>query len=340
MADYKSQSVMGSQEGLKFNCIITGAGGFVGQALAASLLADPLVSKLTLTDVFEPDVPQTKSRSSVETRCLEADLTSLETCQSLFTPDINLIYLLHGIMSGAAEANLELGLQVNIDSTRQILDILRQTNPGVKVIYPSSLAVYGPPATPTTRITELNAPVPGSSYGAQKHICETLLDDYSRRGLLDGRICRLPTVTVRPGKPTGAASSFASGIFREPLKREKSILPVSTDLEIWICSPRTVVKNLIIARDIPKENFPGTRIVNIPGVTVTIREMLDALKAVAGDEALKLVEEKRDKATEKIVLSWPTRLDISRAKALGFAEDGTLANTIKEYIDDYGTKTS
>ena len=112
MADYKSQSVMGSQEGLKFNCIITGAGGFVGQALAASLLADPLVSKLTLTDVFEPDVPQTKSRSSVETRCLEADLTSLETCQSLFTPDINLIYLLHGIMSGAAEANLELGLQV------------------------------------------------------------------------------------------------------------------------------------------------------------------------------------------------------------------------------------
>ena len=224
------------------------------------------------------------------------------------------------------------------------------------MIYPSSLAVYGPPAKPTTKITELNAPVPGSSYGAQKHICETLLDDYSRRGLLDGRVCRLPTVniyvifsgnsksnsllydqvTVRPGKPTGAASSFASGIFREPLKGEKSILPVSKDLEIWICSPRTVVKNLILARDIPKEKFPGTRIVNIPGVTVTIRDMLDALKAVGGDEALELVEEKRDSATEKIVLSWPTRVDISRAKALGFAEDGTLTNTVKEYIDDYG----
>lgn len=147
-------------------------------------------------------------------------------------------------------------------------------------------------------------------------------------------------VTVRPGKPTGAASSFASGIFREPLNGEKSILPVSKDLEMWICSPRTVVKNLILARDIPKEKFPGTRIVNIPGVTVTIREMLDALKAVGGDEALKLVEETRDDATEKIVLSWPTRVDISRAKALGFVEDGTLTNTLKEYIDDYGSKAS
>jgi len=97
-------------------------------------------------------------------------------------------------MSSAAEANFELGLKVNLDSSRQLFDVLRQTNPGVKVIYPSSLAVYGPPATPTTKITELNTPVPSTSYGAQKHICETLLDDYSRRGMLDGRVCRLPTV--------------------------------------------------------------------------------------------------------------------------------------------------
>lgn len=322
----------------KLNCIITGAGGFIGQALATALLTDPLLSKLTLTDVFKPNVPQTDPPSEVEIRSLEADLTSLETCQSLFTPDINLVYLFHGIMSGASEANLDLGLKVNIDSTRQILDILRHTNPDVKVIFTSSLAVYGPPATLTTTISELDAPVPGSSYGAQKHICETLLDDYSRRGLLDGRTCRLPTVVVRPGRPTGAASSFASGIFREPLNGEKSILPVSKDLEIWICSPRTVVKNLIIARDVPKEKLSGSRIVNLPGVTVTVREMLDALKAVGGDEALRLVEEKREEATEKIVLSWPTRVDTSRAKALGFAEDGTLTNTLREYINDHGTK--
>lgn len=116
-------------------------------------------------------------------------------------------------------------------------------------------------------------------------------------------------------------------------------MPVSKDLEIWICSPRTVVKNLIKAKDIPKEKFPGTRIVNIPGITVTIKEMLDTLKAVGGDEALNLVEEKRDEATEKIVLSWPTRLDISRAKELGFAEDRPLQQTLQEYIEDYGAKS-
>ena len=179
----------------KINCIITGAGGFIGQALASALLDDPLVSKLVLTDVFEPQLPKSKTQSRAETRCLSADLTSLEDCKSLFTPELNLIYILHGIMSSASEANFELGLKVNLDSTRQILDFLRQSNPGVKVIYPSSLAVYGPPATPTTTITELNTPVPGTSYGAQKHICETLLDDYSRRGSLDGRVCRLPTVS-------------------------------------------------------------------------------------------------------------------------------------------------
>ena len=187
---------MSPQNRSRVNCIITGAGGFIGQALASALLEGGHVSKLTLTDVFAPDLPATDSEARADTHCLKADLTSLETCQSLFTPDVNLIYLLHGIMSGAAEANLELGLKVNLDSMRQILDLLRHTNPGVKVVFPSSLAVYGPPATSATKITELDAPVPGSSYGAQKHISETLLDDYSRRGLLDGRICRLPTVSA------------------------------------------------------------------------------------------------------------------------------------------------
>lgn len=192
--EFLSAATMGFEP--RIHCIITGAGGFIGQALASALLKEPLVSSLVLTDVVEPTLPdKTPQTSQAQTRCVKADLTSLETCRSLFTPHFNLIYLLHGIMSGAAEANLELGLKVNLDSTRQIFDLLRQTNPGVKVIFPSSLAVYGPPQTPTSMITELDAPVPGSSYGAQKHICETLLDDYSRRGLLDGRIFRLPTVS-------------------------------------------------------------------------------------------------------------------------------------------------
>lgn len=175
-------------------CLVTGAGGFLGQAFAVSLLDDPSLAHLILTDVVEPNVPPGASRSRAQVTSTKADLTSLETCKSLFTPDINFVYLFHGIMSGAAEADFELGMRVNIDSTRQILDILREVNPNAKVIYTSSTAVYGPPKTPTTVINEEDAPNPGSSYGAQKHICETLLNDYSRRGLLDGRVCRLPTV--------------------------------------------------------------------------------------------------------------------------------------------------
>lgn len=176
------------------NVIVTGAGGFIGQALASALVADAAISNLTLTDVSEPPHPTRSAHANVEIRCVAADLTSLETCQSLFTSNLTVIYLLHGLMSGAAEANLELGLAVNLDSMRSILDILRTVNTRVRVVFPSSCAVYGPPESPEVVITERDAPLPGTSYGAQKLITETLLNDFSRRGLLDGRILRLPTV--------------------------------------------------------------------------------------------------------------------------------------------------
>ena len=173
--------------------LITGAGGFIGQELTSALLSDPSVSSIVLTDAFEPPLP--KHESHVQVRTVKADLTLKETCESLFNKDLDVVYIFHGIMSGAAEANLDLGLKVNVDSTRQILDILRQVNPGVKIIFTSSTAVYGPPDETTRVFTERTAPMPSGSYGAQKLICELLLNDYSRRRLLDGRIVRLPTVS-------------------------------------------------------------------------------------------------------------------------------------------------
>lgn len=179
----------------------------------------------------------------------------------------------------------------------------------------------------------MTCPLPQSSYGAQKLMVETYINDFSRRGLLDGRIVRLPTVIVRPGAPSAAASSFASGIVREPLKGEKSILPVSRDLEMWVCSPMTVVSNLVYVKDIPKEKFGKSRIVNLPGITVTVQQILDSLEAVGGSKAMSLIEEARDPKIEAIVGSWPARFDITRAQGLGMKGDVTLVETVKAFAD-------
>lgn len=334
---------------MSMKILITGAGGFIGQALAKELLSDAKVSSITLTDVMKPPVPSADndSTSSPEITSLAADLTSLATCQELCSSTaFTHVYLLHGIMSGAAEANLELGLKVNVDSMRHMMDTLRTVRPGIRVIFPSSLAVFGPAdqQQQQEKATENTIPLPQSSYGTQKQMGETLLNDYSRRNLLDGRIVRLPTIIVRPGKPSGAASSFCSGIIREPLNGEESELPVPTSLKLWVCSTRTVIKNLIIARDIPTEAFSevvargSSRIVNLPGITVTVQEMLDALLQISGEKVRALVMDAPDSSVEKIVGSWPAEFNISRAIELGFQQDGDLVKTIQEYLEDYAPK--
>ena len=189
-------ATMASHTNQKLAILITGAGGFIGQALAGALLSDPAVERISLADVFEPPIPKPEAPFNVSIRPLACDLTSQEECESLFKSDFDVVYLLHGIMSGASEANLELGINVNLDSTRRILDICRHHKPGVKIIYTSTTAVYGPPSSPRELTTERIAPSPGSSYGAQKLMIETLLNDFSRRGLLDARITRLPTVNL------------------------------------------------------------------------------------------------------------------------------------------------
>lgn len=238
-------------------------------------------------------------------------------------------------MSGGAEANLDLGLAVNIDSHRLVLDHLRRHQPGVVVVFPSSLAVYGPPDAAHPVISEQTIPLPQSSYGAQKLIVETLVTDYSRRGLIDGRVCRLPTVIVRPGAPSAAASSFASGIVREPLNGERAVLPVSKELEMWVCSPSTVVRNLVAIKDVPKEQFEKgcTRTVNLPGQKVRVGDILAALKEVGGKEAVDLVVEERDEKVEGIVTSWPARFDIGLAERLGLSRDISLAEEVRNFAE-------
>ncbi|KAK7721758.1 hypothetical protein SLS57_005107 [Botryosphaeria dothidea] len=313
--------------------LITGASGFVGQELASALLKASPDYHLTLTDVAAPKVPAGADSSRITTT--QTDLTDPSAATTLLSAQKwHALYTLHGIMSSGSEANLELGYRVNLDAHRHLYDTLRATQPGTTVVFTSSTAVYGPPATagPTATFAETTMPLPQSSYGTQKFIIECLLNDYARRGLLDARVVRLPTVMVRPGAPTAAASSFASGIVREPLNGERSVLPVDKELHMWVCSPATVVKNLVAVKDIPAERFGGlTRTVNLPGVTVKISDILDALEAVGGKEARGLVEEKVDPVIEKIVLSWPEKFDISRAVGLGLSQDGSLIDTVKAY---------
>ena len=187
---------MDSQFDKKLAILITGAGGFIGQALAAALLSDPTVERIALTDIIEPPIPEPRAPSRVPIDPLACDLTSREGCEHLLKLQFDVVYLLHGIMSGASEANLELGIKVNLDATRHILDGLRIHKPGIKVVYPSTTAVYGPPGSPQELTTERIAPAPCSSYGTQKLMIEALLNDFSRRGLLDARILRLPTVRI------------------------------------------------------------------------------------------------------------------------------------------------
>lgn len=314
--------------------LITGAGGYVGQELAAALLAiTPASTTVTITDIVEPAVPESAAQHASRLKCIRADLTAPEEVNQLISTShpYETVYLLHGIMSSGSEANFELGIRVNLDATRYILDRLRQTMPGVKVVFTSSLAVYGP-SPPGLIINEANfPPVPSSSYGTQKLIVETLLNDYSRRGFLDGRSVRLPTVTVRAGKPTQAASSFASDIIREPFHGKKAVLPVAKETVMWICSPHTVVKNLVHARHVPKEAFGESRSVNLPGLKVSVQEMLDALEEVGGKERRALVEEKYDATTDKIVQSWTPHFDTARAFKLGFDEDIPMVENIRQF---------
>jgi nucleoside-diphosphate-sugar epimerase len=318
--------------------LITGGAGFIGQELAVALLqhpSSPSSLRLTLTDVITPPVPASIAQHADRITSIKADLTDPNTVASLFKDRFSAVYLLHGLMSGGAEANLELGWRVNLDSHRNAIDYLRVHHPSTVTIFPSSLAVYGPSKQGDVT-NELTTPLPQSSYGAQKLMIEIYLNDMSRRGLLDGRIVRLPTIIVRPGAPSAAASSFASGIVREPLKGEESILPVSRSLEMWVCSPDTVVANLILAKDVPAEKFGGSRVVNLPGITVTVQDILDALEAVGGAKAVALVKEQRDPKIEAIVGTWPARFDTSRAQALGMQPDFELAENARRFAAQQG----
>jgi nucleoside-diphosphate-sugar epimerase len=320
--------------------LITGGGGFLGARLARTLLArgtldGQRIERMVLTDIAPPPAdlvadPRVEARTG----------PLLTQTDALKTEAFDGVFHLASAVSGECEADFDLGLRSNLDSTRALLDALRaNVNAGGKVtrfVFSSSVAVFGPdPAVPFPKlVADDTLPTPQTSYGTQKLICEHLIADYTRKGYLDGRAARLMTVTVRPGKPNGAASSFFSGIIREPLAGVESICPVSPDVSHPMASPTRTVEGLIAVYEATREAFVGRTALNLPGLNVRVADMLDALEEVAGPKVRALVRFERDERVAGIVANWPSGATAVRAGHLGLHPHDNFADIIRLYIED------
>jgi nucleoside-diphosphate-sugar epimerase len=307
------------------NIAITGGGGFLGKDLARALLADSSVGRIVLADVEPVDARWGDKRVVVR----KANLSDPGAAASV-AEGADVIFHLAAVVSGQAEADFDAGMRVNLDATRVILEAARAAGHCPRFVFASSLAVFGPPMPAV--ITDDTAVRPQSSYGTQKAIGELLVCDYSRRGFVDGRVMRLPTVCIRPGKPNAAASSFVSGIVREPLHGERAVCPVGPGQELWLSSPAAAVANLVHGASLDARALGPRRIINLPGITVTVAEMIAALGRVAGKEAAARIDFGDVPAVQRIVSSWPSRFDVGRALALGFRRDADFESFIRGFI--------
>lgn len=317
--------------------VITGGAGFLGQRLARKLLergtlADAGGTQRRIETIVLLDVVAANGFDDPRIEPIAADIADPQTLARVIDRRTASVFHLAAVVSGQAERDFDLGMRVNLDASRLLLDACRAAGSKPRLLFTSSVAVYGGDLPDV--VTDATALSPRSSYGAQKAIGELLLADYTRKGFVDGRVARLPTISVRPGRPNQAASSFASGIIREPLHGEAAICPVGEHLRIWLSSPRRAIESLIALHDIAGDALGGSRIVNLPGLSVSVAQMIAALRAVAGDDVAARIRFERDEAVERIVGSWPAAWDTSRARALGLAADESFEAIVRAYIED------
>jgi D-erythronate 2-dehydrogenase len=310
--------------------VITGGGGFLGSRLAKALaargeLGGQAISRLTLVDAAFP-------AGLSGFRMVKGDIADPATLREAVETDTEAVFHLAAVVSGAAEADFDLGMRVNLDGTRLLLERLRQCARPPRLVFASSVAAFGGelPAV----LDDPTTPLPQTSYGTQKVIGEHLVSDYSRKGHIDGRSLRLPTIVVRAGPPNAAASSFASGIIREPLNGSVSECPVAPETGVWLLSPRRVVDAFVHAYELAPEAWGAKRVVNLPGITATVAEMLEALQRVAGAKVAGRVAWKPDARIQAIVKTWPVRFRTPRALEMGFKPDPDVDSVIRDYLAD------
>lgn len=316
--------------------LITGGTGFLGRKLAAALLRDGRVevddhahevTAITLFDAFPgegvPDDPRV--------RVVTGDIADPGDLAPL-AADADLVWHLAAIVSANAEADFDRGLRINLDGTRMLLEALRETGRAPRLVFASSLAVYGgempDPIVDGTHLT------PQTSYGTQKAIGELLVADYARKGFVDGRALRLPTIMVRPGKPNKAASTFVSSIVREPLAGAEAACPVDAATAMFVLSPRRCVEALLHAMRLPEAAWGMTRTVQLPGITVSVEGTVEALRRIAGPEVAARVVMRPDPAIARIVAGWAARAETPRGLAMGFTADADVDELIRTHIED------
>ena len=319
--------------------VITGGTGFVGRKLAERLLRDGAaqgpggerkdISEIVLFDQAQPIPPiEPTNRLKIVT----GDITDKAQVDALITPETGSIYHLAAVVSAGAEADLDLGYAVNLDGTRHVLDACRKLAAPPRLMFASSAAVYG--GEPPLTVGDLTPPSPRTSYGAQKAAGELFVNDYTRRGIIDGRAIRLPTIVVRPGRPNKAASTFASSIIREPLAGQTAICPVSPDSKMAILSPRRLIENLIALHDMDGAALGFNRTVLLPSISVSIGEMDASLRRVGGEEAAGRIVWQPDPFIQNIVNGWPGAMEAPRAVALGLKADADMDEIITAFIED------
>ena len=311
--------------------LILGAAGMIGRKLTGRLVADGHVGgreieRLTLVDVVAPE-------RGGAAEAIAADLTAPGTAERLVEGRPDLIFHLAAVVSGEAEADFDKGYRVNLDGTRALLDAIRVAGGyRPRLVFTSSIAVYGPPMPDPIPDDFQEAPL--TSYGTQKAIGELLLADYTRRGFLDGVGLRLPTICIRPGRPNKAASGFFSSILREPLAGQEAVLPVPETVRHWHASPRSAVGFLVRAATLDGQDVGPRRTLSMPGLSATVGEQIEALRRIAGDRAVRLIRREPDDSIMRIVETWAPALDATRAMRLGFTAETSFDEIIRVHIED------
>ena len=315
--------------------LIFGGGGFLGKRLANELVENQALTgsepmDVTLVDIgFPPDILQ-----DPRLECIQADLGDQAALEDILQRTPEVIFHLAAIVSGEAEKNLDLGMNINFHASLQLLELCRKLAIHPRIVFASSCAVFGGDVSKI--ITDETGAKPRSSYGTQKAMVELLMNDYSRRGFVDARSIRLPTIAVRSGKPNAATSSFISSIIREPLHGKRAFYPVPVETEFWIQSPKRVIQNFIHAANLEPALLGTDRVINLPGLTTSVKEIIDTLQQITSSEVTKMISYEPDAFLQSIVLTWPTHFTTERANKLGFVRDASVKEIIQSYIEEEG----